>query len=102
LAAGFLTGKYRSKADFGKSQRGEDMDKYLNPRGERILKALDETAAETKATPAQVAIAWLIARPGVTAPIASATSVDQLNDLMKATRLKLSSDQIERLNQASA
>jgi aryl-alcohol dehydrogenase-like predicted oxidoreductase len=102
LASGFLTGKYRSKADFGKSQRGEDMGKYLNPRGEAILKALDETAAETKSTPAQVAIAWLIARPGVTAPIASATRVEQVEDLMKATRLDLTAAQIERLNQASA
>jgi aryl-alcohol dehydrogenase-like predicted oxidoreductase len=102
LASGFLTGKYRSKADFGKSQRGEDMGKYLNPRGEAILKALDETASETKTNPAQVAIAWLIARPGVTAPIASATRVEQMQDLMKATRLKLNAAQIERLNQASA
>ncbi|HEY4163419.1 MAG TPA: aldo/keto reductase [Dongiaceae bacterium] len=102
LASGFLTGKYRSKADFAKSQRGEDMGKYLNARGERILKALDETAAETKATPAQIAIAWLIARPGVTSPIASATSVDQINDLLKATSLKLSASQIERLDRASA
>jgi aryl-alcohol dehydrogenase-like predicted oxidoreductase len=102
LASGFLTGKYRSKADFAKSQRGEDMGKYLNARGERILKALDQTAEETKATPAQIAIAWLIARPGVTSPIASATSVDQVNDLLKATRLKLSASQIERLDRASA
>jgi aryl-alcohol dehydrogenase-like predicted oxidoreductase len=102
LAAGFLTGKYRSKADFAKSPRGEDMGKYLNPRGERILKALDETAAETKATPAQVAIAWLIARPGVTAPIASASRVEQVGDLLKSTRLELDARQIGLLDRASA
>ena len=102
LASGFLTGKYRSPADFGKSPRGEDMGEYLNERGLRILKALDEVAAEAKATPAQVALAWLIARPGVTAPIASATRIEQLNDLIKAMRLKLSPEAIEKLTRASA
>jgi aryl-alcohol dehydrogenase-like predicted oxidoreductase len=102
LASGFLTGKYRSEADLKKSQRGEDIGQYLNERGFRILKALDQVAAEAKATPAQVAVAWLIARPSVTAPIVSATKVEQSHDLIKAMRLKLSAAQIEALNQASA
>jgi len=102
LASGFLTGKYRSEADFGKSPRGEDMGEYLNERGFRILKALDDVAAARKATPAQVAVAWLIARPSITAPIVSATSIEQMNDLIKAMRLKLSAEEIETLNRASA
>ena len=102
LASGFLTGKYRSEADFSKSQRGEDMGQYFNERGFRILKALDQVAAETKSTPAQVAVAWLIARPSVTAPIVSATKVEQCQDLIKAMRLKLSAAQVEALNAASA
>lgn len=102
LASGFLTGKYRSEADLTKSQRGEDIGQYLNERGFRILKALDAVAAETKATPAQVAVAWLIDRPSVTAPIVSATKVEQSQDLIKAMRLKLSPAQAEMLNQASA
>jgi aryl-alcohol dehydrogenase-like predicted oxidoreductase len=102
LASGFLTGKYRSEADLSKSARGEDIGPYLNPRGFRILKALDAVAAETKSTPAQVAVAWLIARPSVTAPIVSATKVEQVQDLIKAIRLKLSADQVSALNAASA
>jgi aryl-alcohol dehydrogenase-like predicted oxidoreductase len=102
LASGFLTGKYRSEADLGKSARGEDIGPYLNPRGFRILKALDAVAAETKSTPAQVAVAWLIARPSVTAPIVSATKVEQVQDLIKAMWLKLSADQVSALNAASA
>jgi aryl-alcohol dehydrogenase-like predicted oxidoreductase len=101
LASGFLTGKYRSEADLGKSQRGEDIGQYMNARGFRILDALDQVAAETQATPAQAAVAWLIARPGVTAPIVSATKVEQCRDLVKAMRLKLSAAQIETLNAAS-
>ncbi|MDQ7247750.1 aldo/keto reductase [Dongia sedimenti] len=102
LASGFLTGKYRSEADLAKSPRGEDIGQYLNERGFRILKALDQVAAETKATQAQVAVAWLIARPSVTAPIVSATRIEQSHDLIKAMRLKLSSAQVEALNAASA
>jgi aryl-alcohol dehydrogenase-like predicted oxidoreductase len=102
LASGFLTGKYRSEADLKKSPRGEDIGQYLNERGFRILKALDLVAAETKATPAQVAVAWLIARPSVTAPIVSATKVEQSHDLIKAMKLKLSAPQIAALNAASA
>src|SRR4051795_12988423 len=101
LASGFLTGKYRSEADFGQSARGQRMGKYLNERGRRILAALDAVAAERGATPAQVALAWLMARPSVTAPIASATSVAQLQDLIAATHLRLDGDAIERLDQAS-
>ncbi len=102
LAAGFLTGKYRSEADFAKSPRGAGMQKYINPRGMRILAALDGVALRYNATPAQMALAWLIARPGVTAPIASVTSTAQLDELIAATRLVLDSDAIQALDQASA
>lgn len=103
LAKGFLSGKYRSRADFAKSAaRGGEMDTYLNDRGLRILAALDAVAKARGATPAQVAIAWLIARPGIVAPIASATSVAQLQDLLKATELDLAASDIEQLTQASA
>jgi aryl-alcohol dehydrogenase-like predicted oxidoreductase len=102
LASGFLTGKYRSEADFGKSPRGKRMSAYLNDRGHAILAALDKAAAAHGATPAQVALAWLMARPGLTAPIASATSITQLNELMGAARLVLDAGTIAQLNQASA
>ncbi len=102
LAAGFLTGKYRSDADLAKSARGAKVKNYLNERGFRILAALDGVAARYRSTPARVALAWLIARPGVTAPIASATSVEQLNDLVEATRLSLDAEAVEALNRASA
>jgi aryl-alcohol dehydrogenase-like predicted oxidoreductase len=102
LASGFLTGKYRSEADLSKSPRGRGVKKYLNDRGLRILEALDRVAEEYDSTPARVALAWLIARPTVTAPIASATSLEQLDDLVEAANLELSSSAIERLNQASA
>jgi aryl-alcohol dehydrogenase-like predicted oxidoreductase len=102
LASGFLTGKYRSEADLSKSKRGGGIKKYLNDRGFHILDALDQVAKQHNATPAQIALAWLIARPSVTAPIASATNLDQLNELVAATRLKLDQASIEKLNQASA
>jgi aryl-alcohol dehydrogenase-like predicted oxidoreductase len=102
LAAGFLTGKYRSEADFAKSARGPGMKKFLNPRGMKILAALDEAARRYGATPAQIALAWLMARPGVTAPIASATSLKQLGEIMQAPRLKLAREDIAALDQASA
>ncbi|MBV9977165.1 MAG: aldo/keto reductase, partial [Hyphomicrobiales bacterium] len=103
LAAGFLTGKYRSKADVEGRARGQRVgNTYLNERGLAILSALDAVASELKATPAQVALAWLMARPSVTSPIASATSVAQFGELAKATRLKLNAAAIERLDQASA
>jgi aryl-alcohol dehydrogenase-like predicted oxidoreductase len=102
LASGFLTGKYRSQDDLTKSPRGQAVKKYLNDRGFRILKALDEVAGRHRAVPAQVALAWLMARPSITAPIASATSVEQLNELVAATKLELSAPDIELLNRASA
>ncbi|MEZ0170981.1 aldo/keto reductase [Microvirga sp. TS319] len=102
LASGFLTGKYRSEADFGKSPRGGRMSAYLNERGRRILAALDDVAARKSASLAQVALAWLMARPGLTAPIASATSLEQMSDLVASTKLHLDSGDIEQLDQASA
>jgi aryl-alcohol dehydrogenase-like predicted oxidoreductase len=102
LASGFLTGKYRSESDLSKSARGRIVKKYLNDRGLRILSALDQVASQYNSTPARVSIAWLIARPSITAPIASATSLEQLNDLIEATRLELDQASIELLNQASA
>jgi aryl-alcohol dehydrogenase-like predicted oxidoreductase len=102
LAAGFLTGKYRSEADLKKSPRGGGVKKYLSERGLRVLGALDEVAAQHKATPAQVALAWLIARPSVTAPIASATSLEQLQDIIKAVELRLDPQDIAALDRASA
>jgi len=104
LARGFLSGKYRSPADLSKSSiRGNSVGQYyMNERGTRILKALDEVAAQTKSNPAQVSLAWLIARPSVTAPIASATSTEQLDDLIKSTQLTLSAAQIAALDEASA
>lgn len=102
IASGFLTGKYRSEADLGKSARGEGIKKYLNERGLRILEALDQVARRYDSNPTRVALAWLIARPSITAPIASATSLEQLNDLVEGTRLQLDQTAIELLNQASA
>ena len=102
LAAGFLTGKYRSEADFGKSARGPGMKKYMNPRGMRILTALDAVAARHGAKPAQVALAWLVDRPGVTAPIASATSLAQLDELIAGVQLALDPDDKAALDAASA
>jgi len=103
LAAGFLTGKYRSEADYGKSPRGaRGIPKYMNPRGMRILAALDDVAAETHAEPAAIALAWLMAKPSITAPIASATKPAHVETLAAATRLELTTSQIERLDAASA
>jgi aryl-alcohol dehydrogenase-like predicted oxidoreductase len=102
LARGFLTGKYRSEADLDKSPRGAGVKGYLNPRGRRILAALDDLAASQNATPAQVALAWTIARPGLTAPIVSATSVAQWNELAGAVRLHLDARAIATLDRASA
>ena len=103
LAGGFLTGKYRSKADLGKSAaRGGSVAKYLDGKGPTVLSALDEVAGATAATPTQVALAWLMARPGITAPIASASKPEQVGDLVRATTLKLSSGQIAVLERASA
>ncbi len=102
LASGFLSGKYRSDADLGKSKRGGGMAKYMNPRGFRILDALDEVAHSVNATPARVSLAWLMQRPGVVAPIASVTSRAQLEDIVKATQLKLSTAETALLDLASA
>jgi aryl-alcohol dehydrogenase-like predicted oxidoreductase len=102
LAAGFLTGKYRSEADLSKSARGAKAKNYLNDRGFRILAALDQVAARYKSTPGKVAVAWLLARPGITAPIASATSVEQLRDLRDATTLELDVAATKALTDASA
>jgi aryl-alcohol dehydrogenase-like predicted oxidoreductase len=101
LASGFLTGKYRSTTDVANKARGDFVKKYLNERGFRILDALDQVAKRVHAAPAQVALAWLIARPTVTAPIASATSLTQLKELIGATRLKLDGLSMELLNRAS-
>jgi aryl-alcohol dehydrogenase-like predicted oxidoreductase len=102
LAAGFLTGKYRTEADFKKSPRGSGMEKYLNPRGLRIVAALDEVAKRYRVKPAHIALAWLIGRPGVTAPIASATSLAQLRELIAATRIELDVEARRTLEGASA
>lgn len=102
LASGFLSGKYRSADDLGKSARGGKVQHYLNPRGLRILDALDVVAQRYASTPASVALAWLIARPGVTAPIASATTPQQMDALIAATRLWLDEEAIGLLNCASA
>lgn len=101
LASGFLTGKYRSKEDLGKSPRGGGVAKYLDDRGFKILAALDEVAGQLKTTPATVAIAWLIHRPSVTAPIVSATSLKQLDSIIKAPDLPITAHEIELLTQES-
>jgi len=102
LASGFLTGKYRSAADLSRSGvRGRQVEKYLNERGFGILKALDEVAGRCESTPARVALAWLAARPSITAPIASATSLGQLEDLILGARFELDRRSIEDLDRAS-
>ncbi|MBC7739344.1 MAG: aldo/keto reductase [Candidatus Saccharibacteria bacterium] len=98
LAAGFLTGKYRSSADFGKSQRGGGMNRYLNPRGLGLLAAMDKVAARTGAALAEIAIAWIVAQPGIAAPIASATSVAQVASLARGARLVLSVEDLALLD----
>jgi aryl-alcohol dehydrogenase-like predicted oxidoreductase len=103
LASGFLSGKYRNEADLTKSSaRSGSVKKYLNAQGFKVLATLDDIAAAHKATTAQIALAWLMARPGITAPIASATSVDQLQELIGAVNLKLSANDIAALDSASA
>jgi aryl-alcohol dehydrogenase-like predicted oxidoreductase len=102
LASGFLTGKYRSEKDLENRSRGSRVQKYLNPRGLRILTALDEVSQQYSATPAQISLAWLLAKPTITAPIASATSVKQLDELLGATRVKLDPAAVQKLDEASA
>jgi aryl-alcohol dehydrogenase-like predicted oxidoreductase len=101
LASGFLTGKYKSAADVANKARGDFVKKYMNERGFTIIHALDQVAKGLHATPARVALAWLMARPTVTAPIASATNLTQLKELIGATRLKLDEASMELLNRAS-
>jgi aryl-alcohol dehydrogenase-like predicted oxidoreductase len=101
LASGFLTGKYRSEADLSKSARGGGLKKYLDAKGDAVLAALDEVASERQATPAQVALAWLMAQPTIAAPIASATSLDQLNDILAAAALNLTASDLAHLAAAS-
>jgi aryl-alcohol dehydrogenase-like predicted oxidoreductase len=102
LANGFLTGKYRDRDDLDKSPRGLRNIAYLEGRGKRVLEAMDEVAAETGAALASIALAWTMAQPAITAPIASATSVKQLDELLAALTLELTPDQIARLDKASA
>lgn len=101
LASGFLSGKYRSDADLAKSKRGEGIRKYLIPRGMAILDALDAVAQAHHAKPAEVALAWLMAHPAVTAPIASATNTNQIKSLLNAIALTLTNDDLEHLNQSA-
>ena len=102
LASGFLTGKYRSADDLGKSVRGGRMGELIEGKGKAVLAAMDRVAEETGASLAQIALAWLIAQPGITAPIASATSAEQLHDLLPAMSLALTADQLEGLTEAGA
>jgi aryl-alcohol dehydrogenase-like predicted oxidoreductase len=102
LASGFLTGKYRSEADCAKGSRGAFVKHYLNERGLRILAALDDVSAARQTTPAVIALAWLMTRPTITAPIASATSLSQLQSLLKATETQLTAEEVAKLDQASA
>jgi aryl-alcohol dehydrogenase-like predicted oxidoreductase len=102
LASGFLTGKYRSEADVGSAQRGAGVKKYLNPKGMAVLKALDDAAEKNGATLAQVALAWLLQRKSITAPIVSATSLKQLDDVLNSTTLELDPESVAALDKASA
>jgi aryl-alcohol dehydrogenase-like predicted oxidoreductase len=102
LASGFLSGKYRSERDVDERPRARMLKKYVNERGFKILDALDQVAKKYSATPARVSLAWLLARPGITAPIVSATSMEQLNDLIPSVELRLDRASIELLSQASA
>ncbi|MGV3762066.1 aldo/keto reductase [Parapedobacter sp.] len=102
LASGFLSGKYHGEADLNKSPRGGGIKKYLDERGFRILKALDRVSAETGAPAAQLALAWQLHKPAVTAPITSATTEKQVHDLVAAASVRLSSEQLDLLDEASA
>ena len=101
LANGYLTGKYRSRADLSKSVRADRVEEYLEGRGPRVLAAIDSVAEELAATPAQVALAWTAAQPAVTAPLASATSVRQMEELLGSLDLELTADHLARLGAAS-
>ena len=102
LASGFLTGKYRTEADLDKSPRGRGVKRMMDARGMRILAALDQVSTAKGATPAQIALAWVMAQPGLTGPIASATSTAQLEELMGSARLTLSPEDLAALDAASA
>jgi aryl-alcohol dehydrogenase-like predicted oxidoreductase len=102
LAGGFLTGKYRSEADAAGKARARNVTKYLNERGRKILGALDQVAKKYNATPASISLAWLLARPSITAPIVSATNLEQMKDLISSVDLSLDANTIEFLNKASA
>ena len=102
LASGFLTGKYRTEADLDKSPRGRGVKRMMDARGMRILAALDQVSTAKSATPAQIALAWVMAQPGLTGPIASATSTAQLEELMGSARLTLSPEDLAALDAASA
>ena len=102
LASGFLSGKYRSKDDVANSKRSKGVEKYMDERGMKVLAALDTVSARHASSPAEVALAWVIASKGVTAPIASATSVEQVASFAKAANLSLSGEDMALLNQASA
>jgi len=102
LAGGFLSGKYRSESDVAGKARARNVTKYLNERGFKIVAALDHVAKKYNATPARISLAWLLARPSITAPIVSATNIEQLNDLISSVDLTMDRDSIEFLNQASA
>ena len=102
LASGFLTGKYRTEADLSKSPRGQGVKRMMDARGMRILDALDEVSAARTASQAQVALAWVMAQPGLTGPIASATSLDQLDELRGSARLTLTAEDLATLDKASA
>ena len=102
LAAGFLTGKYRAESDATGKPRARIVTKYLNERGIKILAALDQVSKKVNASPAQVSLAWLLARPGITAPIVSATNLEQLTELLASVELALDHDSVALLNQASA
>jgi aryl-alcohol dehydrogenase-like predicted oxidoreductase len=102
LASGFLSGKYRSESDMANRARGPRVKRYLNERGFKIIAALDEVAAKYKSNPAMVAMAWVFARPSITAPIASATNLEQMNELIASAQLDLDEASLEFLNQASA
>jgi aryl-alcohol dehydrogenase-like predicted oxidoreductase len=102
LASGFLSGKYRSEDDLNKSQRGGGIKNYLNERGHTILQALDQVAGQLDTKQATVALAWLLARPTITAPIVSATNLEQLNELTQAVNLKLDAEALNLLNEASS
>ena len=101
LASGFLTGKYKSRADMEGRVRGPRVEKYLNDHGFGVIKALEEVAKRYEAKPGQVALAWLIARPSVTAPIASATNLEQLSELVEAAEIELDAESIQKIDEAS-